>query len=131
MKPLSIGEVARRTGVRTSALRFYEESGLLPAAARVNGRRVYDATVIRRIQGLRFAQEAGFTLEEIKALFHGPGAGSTLGARWRVMARQKLAELDLLTVRLAGMRRALERGSTCGCERIEDCPLSAAQAPAR
>ena len=81
MTALSIGEVARRTGLRASALRYYEESGLLPAPTRVKGRRVYDAQVIRRIDGLRFAQEAGFTLKEIKALFQGSGVKSTLSAR--------------------------------------------------
>lgn len=67
----SIGEVARRTGVRPSALRYYEEAGILPAPARVGGRRRYDADVIRRVDLLRFAQQAGFTLDEIKTLFHG------------------------------------------------------------
>jgi len=126
---LSIGEVARRTGLRTSALRYYEESGLLPTPARVKGRRVYDAQVIRRIDGLRFAQEAGFTLKEIKILFHGSGVKSTLSARWQSMARKKLLELDLLAARVVRMRQALELGLKCGCVRIEDCTLSPGNVP--
>ena len=51
MPSLSIGEVARRTGIRTSALRYYEDAGILPRPARVNGRRSYDADVIRRVDG--------------------------------------------------------------------------------
>jgi MerR family transcriptional regulator, redox-sensitive transcriptional activator SoxR len=126
---LLIGEVARRTGLRASALRYYEESGLLPAPMRVKGRRVYDSQVIRRIEGLRFAQEAGFTLKEIKALFHGSGAKSTLSARWQSMAREKLLELDLLAARVVRMRQALELGLKCGCVRIEDCTLSPGDVP--
>jgi MerR family transcriptional regulator, redox-sensitive transcriptional activator SoxR len=126
MKPLSIGEVAKRTGVRTSALRYYEEAGILPAPARVSGRRRYDADTIHRIDVLRFAQQAGFTLEEIKTLFHGFGAETPLSTRWRSLAHAKLRELDLHAKRIRRMRRALELGLKCGCIRIEDCTLSPA-----
>ena len=124
MTALTIGAVARRTGLRASALRYYEEAGLLPVPARVNGRRVYDEQVIRRIDGLKFAQEAGFTLKEIKALFQGLGPRSTLSARWQSMARKKMLELDVLAARVGRMRQALEVGLHCGCVRIEDCTLA-------
>src|SRR5581483_8458763 len=126
MKPLSIGEVAKRTGVRTSALRYYEEAGVLPVAARIAGRRRYGADIIHRIDVLRFAQQAGFTLEEIKMLFHGFAAETPLSARWHSLARKKLRELDLLAQRIRRMRRALQLGLKCGCIRIEDCALSPA-----
>jgi MerR family redox-sensitive transcriptional activator SoxR len=126
MTSLSIGEVARKTGIRTSALRFYEEAGILPEPARVNGRRIYEAAATRRIDVLRFAQQAGFTLEEIKTLFHGFGAETPLSARWKTLVRAKLAELDVLTIRIQRMRLALEAGLKCGCVRIEDCSLSSA-----
>jgi MerR family redox-sensitive transcriptional activator SoxR len=125
MKPLSIGEVAKRTGIRTSALRYYEEAGILPAPMRVSGQRRYDADTIHRIDVLRFAQQAGFTLEEIKTLFHGFGAETPLSSRWRSLANAKLRELDLLAMRIQRMRRALKLGLKCGCIRIEDCTLSA------
>lgn len=130
MTLLSIGQVARRTGLRASALRYYEDAGLLPTPARVKGRRVYDDQVIRRIDGLRFAQEAGFTLKEIKMLFQGSGTKSTLSARWQSMARKKMSELDVLAARVVRMRQALELGLKCGCVRIEDCTLSPADVPA-
>ncbi len=126
MKPLTIGEVAKRTGVRTSALRYYEEAGLLPDPARVSGQRRYDAGAIHRIEVLRFAQQAGFTLEEIKTLFHGFAAETPLSSRWRSLANAKLRELDLLALRIERMRRALKLGLKCGCIRIEDCTLSPA-----
>jgi MerR family transcriptional regulator, redox-sensitive transcriptional activator SoxR len=129
MKPLSIGEVAKRTGIRTSALRYYEEAGILPTPARVNGRRAYDAGTIHRIDVLRFAQQAGFTLEEIKTLFNGFGSETPLSRRWRALASAKLQELDLLALRIERMRRALKLGLKCGCIRIEDCTLSPADIP--
>ena len=124
MRSLSIGEVSRRTGVRASALRYYEAAGILPRPARAGGRRWYDAAAIRRIDVLRFAQQAGFTLEEIKVLFHGFGADTPLSARWQSLVRKKLSELDLLAARVRRMRHALLKASKCGCIRIEDCLLS-------
>jgi MerR family redox-sensitive transcriptional activator SoxR len=129
VKPLSIGEVARRTGIRTSALRYYEEAGVLPKAARVNGRRSYDVGVIRYVDALRFAQQAGFTLSEIRTLFRGFSTDTPLSTRWQSLARTKLTELDELTKRIEGMRHALELGLKCGCVRIEDCSLSPAEIP--
>lgn len=126
---LSIGGVARRTGVRPSALRYYEKAGILPAPARVSGRRCYDSDAIRRIEMLRFAQQAGFTLEEIRTLFHGFGADTPLSARWKALARNKLAELDLLGERIQRMRGALETSLRCDCVRIEECTLSPMPAP--
>jgi MerR family redox-sensitive transcriptional activator SoxR len=96
VKPLSIGEVAKRSGIRASALRYYEDEGILPAAARIGGRRRYEADIIQRIDVLRFAQEAGFTLKEIKTLFQGFDPEMPLSARWRTLARKKLEELDQL-----------------------------------
>lgn len=130
MALISIGVVARRTGVSASALRFYEEEGVLPAPTRVSGRRYYGPEALRRIDVLRFAQQAGFTLEEIKTLFHGFGAETPLSERWHCLARAKLAELDLLAKRIQRMRRALTLGLRCGCLRIEDCSLSPADIPA-
>jgi MerR family redox-sensitive transcriptional activator SoxR len=124
MDVFSIGEVARRTGVRTSAVRFYEDAGILPAPVRVSGQRRYDLGAVRRIEVLRFAQQSGFTLDEIKTLFHGFASDTPLSARWQALARAKLRELDELARRIKRMRRALELGLQCGCLRIEDCTLS-------
>jgi len=129
MKLLSIGEVARRTGIRASALRFYEDQGLLPPAARVNGRRCYDEQGMRRVSVLQFAQQAGFTLEEIRTLFHGFGTNTPLSARWRALAQKKLRELEVMAARVERMQRTLEVTLECGCVRVEDCSLSPAAVP--
>ncbi|HEU4603250.1 MAG TPA: MerR family transcriptional regulator [Steroidobacteraceae bacterium] len=124
MKLPSIGQIAKQTGVAASAIRYYESEGLLRTPARVNGRRVYDATTIRRIDLLRFAQEAGFTLDEIKVLFNGFEARTSLSARWQKMARKKIEELDSLARKVERMKAALKLGLECGCLRIEDCTLT-------
>jgi len=124
MKTMSIGEVARRTGVAASALRYYEEAGVLPAPPRLGGRRLYGIDAIRRVDVLRFAQQVGFTLEEIKTLFNGFGAETALSARWEPLASAKLMELDEMAKRIRKMKRALELGMKCRCVRVEDCSLS-------
>ena len=128
MKPISIGQVSEQTGVAASAIRYYERTGLLQKPARIAGRRVYDASTIRRIDLLRFSQEAGFTLDEIKVLFHGFDARTPLSARWQKMARQKIEELDALARKVEQMKAALQLGLECGCLRIEDCNLTPADA---
>jgi MerR family redox-sensitive transcriptional activator SoxR len=123
MKAYSIGEVAERTGVPASAIRYYETAGILPKPSRSSGRRYYRAEDIRRIDVLKFAQQTGFTLHEIKTLFQGFNSKNQLNARWQVLARKKVGELDVLVQRIQGMRQALESGLKCGCIRIEDCSI--------
>ena len=124
---LTIGEVARQAGLRTSALRYYESAGVLPPPARVNGQRRYDADAVRLLKIVRFAQEAGFSVAEIRTLFHGFGAHVPPAARWRKLADEKLAELDALTIRIERMRRALLAAKQCGCVRMEDCEFDIEQ----
>ena len=123
MAVLTIGELARRTGVRPSALRFYEQAGILPPPNRVAGRRRYDARAIRLVEVLRFAQQAGFTLAEIRRLFHADSTGAAPSKRWQKLAHAKLRELDTLAARAQQMRRAVETSLACGCVRLEDCVL--------
>lgn len=121
MQKLTIGEVARRTGVRTSALRYYEAEGILPAARRVNGQRRYTEDLVDLIQVARFAQGVGFSLAEIRALFSLSQGRSKLRAQWQPLARAKVKELDAVIARAQQMKQAIEHGLACGCIRIEDC----------
>jgi MerR family transcriptional regulator, redox-sensitive transcriptional activator SoxR len=127
MEGMSIGEVATRAGVRPSALRYYEGVGLLPAPDRVNRRRCYDGEVLRdvldRLTVVRVAQQAGFTVTEIKTLLDGFSDDTPPSERWRVLAREKLTEVEALVERSLGMKRLLERGLRCECLRLEDCDL--------
>jgi MerR family redox-sensitive transcriptional activator SoxR len=121
MADLTIGEVARRSGVRTSALRYYEAAGILPAARRVNGRRRYGEELVGLVEVARFARSVGFSLAQIKQLFQGIEGRAGLGAQWRPLARAKLKELDGVIERAMQMKKAIESGLACGCIRVEDC----------
>jgi MerR family transcriptional regulator, redox-sensitive transcriptional activator SoxR len=122
---MTIGELARRTGVQTSALRYYEEAGVLPPPRRVNGQRRYDPSAVRVVRVLRFAQQAGFTLAEIRTLFHGFGTETPLHERWEALAHEKLRELDEQIARAERMKAAIRTGLGCGCVQLEDCELPA------
>ena len=127
MRSMSIGEVARTVGVRPSALRYYEGVGLLPSPERTNGRRRYDGEVLRevldRLAVVRVAQQAGFTISEIRMLLDGFSEDTPPSERWRVLAREKLPEVEALVERALGMKNLLERGLRCECLRLEDCAL--------
>ena len=127
MGSMSIGEVARTVGVRPSALRYYESVGLLPSPERTNGRRRYDGEVLRevldRLAVVRVAQQAGFTISEIRTLLDGFSEDTPPSERWRVLAQDKLPEVDALVERALGMKYLLEKGLRCECLRLEDCAL--------
>lgn len=105
-------------------LRFYKEAGVLPKVSRVNDRRRYDDKTIRMIEVFGFAQRAGFSLAEIKALFNDAEPGRRLGERWRRLGQAKLGELDRLMAHVSQMREAIELGLACGCDRLEDCVIA-------
>ena len=94
---LTIGEVARRTGRRTSAIRYYEDIGVLPAPVEEDGRRRYDEQVIRTLSVIDTAQRAGLSLDEIKALLGASSDDSSSIDRLRAIAGQeKLPEIRML-----------------------------------
>ena len=133
MESMSIGEVARSAGVRPSALRYYEGVGLLPPPERANGRRRYDAELLRevldRLEVVRVAQQAGFTISEIRTLLDGFSEDTPPSERWRLLAQDKLPEVEVLLERALGMKDLLERGLRCECLRLEECSLVGNGAP--
>ena len=122
---LTIGELARRAGVTASALRYYEELGLLPAPARISGQRRYPESAARVVGAILLYSEAGFTLAEQKALLAdsagGAGGAGTQGDRRQLM-RRKLAELDEQIARAQAAREAIRHGLRCAHEDITQCP---------
>jgi MerR family transcriptional regulator, redox-sensitive transcriptional activator SoxR len=118
---IAIGEVARRAGVRPSAIRYYERIGLLPAAQRVAGRRRYDGDVLRRLEIIALARRMGLTLAETRTLIWGFPAGTPPAARWGVLARTKLTDLEEQIRRLEGMRALLQEALACECSSLEEC----------
>ncbi len=123
MTTLTIGEVAHLAGCRTSALRYYESVGLLPAPPRVNGRRRYPPEILERLTILQFGQQAGFSIAELRSLMVGFGESTPPSERWRGLAERKLQELEALVVTVRGMQRLLREGLRCNCLRWEDCDV--------
>ncbi|MFF2662523.1 MerR family transcriptional regulator [Kitasatospora sp. NPDC058032] len=124
MRYLGIGELARTARVRASALRYWEERGLLPGSHREAGRRVWPVSTVRRVALIRMAQRAGFTLAEIALLLNGdtsPGATR----QWRELAARKLPELDDHITRTQALRRAVADCMACGCMNFDQCVLLA------
>ena len=119
---LSIGEVAAATGLRPSALRYYEGVDLIRPAARVGGRRHYRPDVIYRLAFVALAQDAGFTVAEIRTLL---GGHARHKERWRAIAERKLTEIDAQLENLRVMRRVLQEAAECGCSADEICELVA------
>jgi MerR family transcriptional regulator, redox-sensitive transcriptional activator SoxR len=122
MTPLSISEVARQVGLRPSAIRYYEEIGILAPARRVSGQRRYDQTVLYRLAVVRRAQEAGFTLDEIRQLFFGFSPSTPVSQRWKKIAERKMVELDARLKQIQSMKSLLKKLQTCcECETVERC----------
>jgi len=113
---MTIGELSRRSGISTSAIRFYEQRGLLPRAARLSGRRVFDDRALAQLVVVQLAKDAGFTLAEIRQL-----VGEFPKNRWRRMAEKKLAEIRLASARLETMTVILSRLLKCECFDLEVC----------
>lgn len=121
MTALTIGEVARQAGVRTSAIRYYESVGLLPQPERVSGQRRYQTGILRRLAFIQAAQTVGFSVVDMQALFQELDGDAPLSARWHTLASQKLAEVETLMQRARRMRQLLEQGLQCGCLDLEQC----------
>ncbi|HEX4715743.1 MAG TPA: MerR family transcriptional regulator [Ktedonobacteraceae bacterium] len=118
---LIIGEVARQAGLRSSAIRYYEEIGVLPTPERTYGHRRYSSRVFQQLACIQLAQAAGFSMAQIRTLVSGFDETAPLGVRWRTLAEQKLAELDILITRAQGMKQVLEEGIRCQCLNLDEC----------
>jgi MerR family transcriptional regulator, redox-sensitive transcriptional activator SoxR len=122
MRYLPISELANKTHVRASALRYWEERGLLPGARREGGRRVWPATAVRRVALIKMAQRAGFTLAEIAQLLDNATTPSDT-RQWRDLAARKLPELDRHITQTQALRRAVADCLECGCMNFDRCVL--------
>ena len=119
---LTITEVARRSGVAASALRFYEERGLIRSERAGSGHRRYPRAVLRRIAFLVFAQRVGLTLDEIAAqLAKLPRDHAPEGADWATLSTGWTARIDARIAQLERMRGGLIKCIGCGCLSLEHC----------
>ena len=120
---LTIGELAHRAGLATSAIRYYERVGLLPPAARVSGQRRYGEDAVARLAFIGAAQHAGFTLAEIRELADRTDDARELATPMRELSARKLPEVRAAIERAQEMRVWLEVASGCECGGTEECTL--------
>lgn len=113
---LAIGEVARQAGVSVSAIRYYDELGIISVDSRVGGKRRFAEETIGRVSFIKRCQEFGFSLEEIRGLLNDQAGG------WRALVDRKLDELGAQRTRLEEMMEMLTEIRACGCEAAGACP---------
>jgi MerR family transcriptional regulator, redox-sensitive transcriptional activator SoxR len=119
---LTIGQVAKRAGLNLSAIRYYEEKGLLPEAPRVSGQRRYTEDTLARLGVIDVAKRAGFRLDDIRVLLD---AGEPAHQQLQDLARRKLPEVDELIARAERVRSWLQTATSCGCNTLDVCALFA------
>jgi MerR family redox-sensitive transcriptional activator SoxR len=119
----TIGQLATRSGFKASAIRYYEEQGVLPEPARTGGQRRYTEEMVRRLGIIDVAKKAGFSLHDVRLILSAADAGAPANEQLRHLSKRKLPELDALIERAEAMRRWLTVASSCGCESFEACTL--------
>lgn len=121
---LPIGEVARRTGLAVSAIRFYEGEGLVAPIRDTGGRRHFPRSDIRRLSFIRILQGFGFTLGRIREVLAGlPENRTPTPADWSAIADGLRTDLDQRIAALVKMRDDLDGCIGCGCLSLERCAL--------
>ena len=119
---LGIGELGRRAGLATSALRYYERAGLLAPAGRAHGRRYYGPESTERIALIRLFQDAGFTLREIRAVIASGGHRGRRHSSWKRLMEAKLLELRSSIDRAQRARSMIEHALACRHRELSACP---------
>lgn len=121
MPDLTISKVAKQFGLRASALRYYEQIGILPATYRRGGQRLYDESAVRRLAIVQRARELGFTIKETQILFSDFSSGPPISQRWHSLCEVKLQELESHIVQIREMQQMLEKMVKCRCAAFDQC----------
>jgi MerR family redox-sensitive transcriptional activator SoxR len=116
-----IGEVAKRAGIATSAIRYYEKEGLILKADRQGNVRVYGPDIFDRLALIELAKKAGFTVAETRELVRGISRRTSPGLRLQSMARKKLVEVEERIAEAERMRGVLQKMMRCECPTFEEC----------
>ncbi|EHK9084389.1 redox-sensitive transcriptional activator SoxR [Vibrio parahaemolyticus] len=121
---ISVGEVAKRSGVKVSALHFYEQKGLISSWRNQGNQRRYHRSVLRRVAVIKAAQQVGLSLEEIKhALDELPKHQAPNKEQWEVMASHWHEQLEQKIQKLKALQNDLGGCIGCGCLSLETCAL--------
>ncbi len=122
--PLAIGAVATRTGVAVSAIRFYEEQGLIESTRASSGHRRFERSTIRRISFIRICQQLGYSLDEIKKQLEALPHGRTPDeSDWQKLAASFRSDIDDRMAGLAQLKDKLDGCIGCGCLSLQRCAL--------
>ena len=125
MRELTIGELSARSGVATSAIRYYEDRGLIRSRRTTGNQRRYDSPMLRRLAFIRTAQRVGLSLEEIEAaLATLPSNRTPTKADWSRLSRGWRPRLDAQIAQLERLRDTLDSCIGCGCLSLKRCTLS-------
>jgi MerR family transcriptional regulator, redox-sensitive transcriptional activator SoxR len=123
-KPLTVGEVAARSGVAVTALHFYESKGLIKSQRNAGNQRRYGREVLRRVALIKVAQRLGIPLAQIgDALQMLPDDRAPTAADWKILSERWRRELDERIEQLLLLRDRLDGCIGCGCLSMEACPL--------
>lgn len=117
MDLIPIGEAARKLGINASALRYYEERGLVRPAARHGGRRMYGPEELRRLAFIQIGQGLGLGLDAASAVLDQPGE------QWRAVVRDQIARLEEIIARAKGAQDFLQHALNCPADHpVRECP---------
>jgi MerR family redox-sensitive transcriptional activator SoxR len=124
---MTIGQLAARFGLKTSAIRYYERVGVLPEPERESGRRRYGPGDVQRLAVLDVAKRAGFSLDEARVLLQTADAGTPAFEALQALATRKLPEVDAFIARAQSMRSWLQTAADCSCTTFDACALFTAR----
>ncbi|MEM9776986.1 MAG: MerR family transcriptional regulator [Chloroflexota bacterium] len=119
----SIGRVGELANVAPSTIRYYERIGLIPIAARVNGRRQYQPDVIKQLKVIRAAQKLGWSLDEIKTLSANEDHFSATTSAWKAQVPAKINQINELIHQLVQKKQVLIESLVCECTDFDNCVL--------
>ena len=124
MRGLSIGQISERTGLAVSAIRYYEDQGLVFPVRRSGGQRQFARADLRRLSFVMVAQEPGFSLAQIRAaLAHLPEHRAPSKSDWARISKRFRRDLDTRIARMQRLRDRLETCIGCGCLSLDACHL--------
>ena len=125
MTELTIGELSERSGIATSAIRYYEDRGLVTSRRTTGNQRRYERPMLRRLAFIRTAQRVGLTLEEIEeALATLPSNRTPTKADWTRLSRSWRPRIEAQIAQLERLRATLDSCIGCGCLSLRRCSLS-------
>jgi MerR family redox-sensitive transcriptional activator SoxR len=118
---MKIGDLAHRSGLNASAIRYYESVGLLKPAERLAGQRHYSSEAVDSVLLIRFASDMGFTLNEIRVFLSGLRGDTPVGPRWTKLAKRKIREVEDMIRRSQQLKLLLHHLLRCHCTSLNVC----------